>query len=77
MSSSEKKVGKTSYKLFFEPNLHKKGIIKGHAQNKKNIFFWQKWQKQIIIFQKLFTLSKYNMFWLSYESFIYLGWLFL
>ena len=39
MSSSEKKVGKTSYKLFFEPNLHKKGLIKGHAQNKKNPFF--------------------------------------
>ena len=34
-----------------------------------NIFFLQKEQKQIISFQKLFILSKYNMFWLSYERF--------
>ena len=34
-------------------------------------FFWQKWQNQIISFQKVFILSKYHnhMFWLSYESF--------
>ena len=38
-----------------------------HAQNKKTIF-WQKYQKQIISFQKLFILSKYHKSWLSYES---------
>ena len=31
--------------------------------------FLQKQQKQIISFQKRFILSKYNMFWMSYESF--------
>ena len=38
-------------------------------QLKQTIFFLQKEQKQIISFQKLFILSKYNMFWLSYERF--------
>ena len=40
----------------------------GHAQDEKN-FFWQKYQKQIISFQQIFILSKYHMFWLSYEIF--------
>ena len=40
----------------------------------EKLVFWHK-QKQIISFQKLFILSKYHMFWLSYESiFFYLEW---
>ena len=38
----------------------------GHAQNEKQFFFGR---NQIISFQKLFILSKYYMFWLSYEPF--------
>ena len=40
----------------------------GHAQNKKQ-FFFQKQQKQILSFQNLFILTKYHLFWLSYECF--------
>ena len=35
----------------------------------KNNFFFQKQQNQILSFQKLFLLTKYHMFWLSYECF--------
>ena len=35
-----KKVGKTSWKLFFGPNLHKKGVIMGQTLNGKTIFFF-------------------------------------
>ena len=38
-----------------------------HAQNKKQ--FFQKQQNQILSFQNLFILTKYHMFWLSYECF--------
>ena len=64
-SSSEKKLVKPLQNWFFGPNLHKEGVIMGHAQGGKK-FFWQKYQKKIISFQKVFILSKY-MFWLSYE----------
>ena len=40
----------------------------GHAQNKKP-FFSQKQQKQILSFQNIFILTKYHVFWLSYECF--------
>ena len=66
--SSEKKLVKSLKNCFYGTNLHRKGIIMGQAQNKK-LFFFQKKQKQIISFQKFFILSKYQMFWLSYESF--------
>ena len=40
----------------------------GHVQNERAIFFGRN-NEQIFSFQKLFILSKYHMFWLSYESF--------
>ena len=64
----KKKLVKPPKNCSFGTNLHKKRVIMGHSHNEKQ-FFWQKWQKQIISFQKHFILSKYYMFWLSYESF--------
>ena len=57
-SNFEKKIGETSEKIASLGRTCKKGVIMGHAQNNK--LFWQKEQKQIISFQKLFILSKYN-----------------
>ena len=56
-----KKVGKTSSKLVFWTQFAQKRGHYGHAQGGKN-FFWQKYQKKIISFQKVFILSKYHMF---------------
>ena len=61
--SSEKKLVQPLKNCFIVgPNLHKKGvIIMGHAQNGKQ-FFLQIQLKLIIRFQKLFILSKYQIF---------------
>ena len=48
----------------FGANLYRKGFSMDHVHNEKQ-FFWQKQQKQIISFQKLFVL--YHGL-LSYES---------
>ena len=41
----------------------------GNDQNEKHFsFFLQKYQKQILTFQKKFILTKYHIFWLSNES---------
>ena len=40
----------------------------GHAQNKKNVFFAEI-KKLDHKLSKKFNLSKYHMFWLSYECF--------
>ena len=61
-SSSEKFLLKPLKKY-----LHKNGVPMGHIQNKNN--FFEKQQKQILSFQNLFILSKYHIFWLSYECF--------
>ena len=63
-------------KLLFGSNLDKKGVIMGYARN-ENHFFRGRNNKQIMSFQKLFIISKYHMFWLSYESFSMLGDVFL
>ena len=59
----------------FGDNLRKK---KGSlwATPKPNRIFLYKWQKQIVSFLKLFILSKYHMFWLSYV-FLFCGNVFL
>ena len=36
-SSSEKKLLKTPKNCFFGPNLHRKGVIMGHAQGGKKV----------------------------------------
>ena len=54
-----KKTRKTSKRMLFGPNLHKKCVITGHAQNEKQ-YFRQKQQKQIMSYQKLFILLKYH-----------------
>ena len=59
----------------FGPKLCKKGISTCHTQNKDKCFL-QKWQKQIISFPKLFTLSKHHIFWLTYKCFSILWWCF-
>ena len=47
------------------------------AMPKTKNFFFQKLQNQILSFQNLFILTKYHMFWLSYECFLYCVMLFL
>ena len=58
---------------FLGPSAQRKGSVWATS---KTIFFFQKWQKQITSFPKLFILSKYHMFWLRYEHFSIL-WCFL
>ena len=53
----------------FRPNLCKTGALMGHTQNKKQFFFFRNNKSQILSFQNLFILTKYHMFWLSYECF--------
>ena len=63
---SEKFLLKPLKITIFRPNFCKNGVPMGHAQNKK---LFQKLQNQILSFQTLFVLTKYHMFWLSYECF--------
>ena len=69
-SSSEKKVGKTPEKMFFGPNLHRKGAKVGPRW--KNLFladyFWKFSKSSLSAFRK-FLFYQNIMFWLSYESF--------
>ena len=58
-SSSEKKLVKPLKNCFLDPICIEKG----------SLWTTPKTKKQIISFQKVFILSKYHMFWLSYESF--------
>ena len=68
-----KKVGKTSQKLFFGPNLHRKEVIMGHTQDGK--FFLA---GRSSAFQKVFILSKYHAYVLTeLWIFFYLEWCFL
>ena len=60
-----KKLGKTPKKVLFWAQFAHKYIIMGHT---KKTLFGEQITKQIIGFQKPFILSKYDMFWLSYES---------
>ena len=68
--SSEKKLVTPLKNCFFWTQFALKRGHYGPRPIWKKIF-WQKWQNQIISFQKVFILSKYHnhMFWLSYESF--------
>ena len=61
-----RKIGKPLKSCFLGPNCTEKG---SWWDKMKNIFFKQNYLQQIICFQKIFILSKYHMFWLSYESF--------
>ena len=52
----------------FHPTCPKMGSPWATPKTKNN-FFFQKSQNQILSFQNLIILTKYRMFWLSYECF--------
>ena len=70
-SSSEKKLVKPlKINHFWAQLAQKKGVTIGFNQKtKKQKKFLQKKQNQIINFQEKLILSKYHIFWLSYECF--------
>ena len=65
-SSSEKRLVKPLKNCYFGPNLHRKEVIMGHAQDGK--FFLAEITKADHQLQKVFILWKYHMLWLSYKS---------
>ena len=67
-SSSGKILLKPLKVTIFWPNLCKNGVTMGHTQIKKQIFFSEIIRPDLS-FQNLFILTKYHMFWLSYECF--------
>ena len=62
--SSEKKLVKPLNNCFFWPNLHRKEVIMGHAQNGKK-FFGKNNKSRSSAFRK-FLFYQNIMFWLSY-----------
>ena len=65
--SSEKKLVKPPKNGLFGSNLHRKEVIMGHAQEGK--LFLAEITKAYHQLSASFFLTKYRMFWLSYESF--------
>ena len=71
----KKKLVKPLKNCFFRPNLHKKVVIMGHTQNEKKKFFSRNNKTRSSAFRN-FILSKYHMFWPSYQSFSILSYVF-
>ena len=60
---------KTSKNYYFLAQLVQNWSHHGPRPKQKNNVFFQKQQNEILSFQNLFILTKYRVFWLSYECF--------
>ena len=75
-SSSEKKLVKPLKNCFFGPNLHRKGVLMGHAQDEKK-FFLAEITKADVQLSESFYFIKISYVLTELWIFFYLEWCFL